>query len=621
MLPLPAVVPSVLPAATDVLVGKVLDPEGVPVIAVEVRAYPAESLPEDAVARRVAGDAASLVANHAVGLVANDVASRIVAGERSVSDGRSLVDGSIVPAAASRSTLTDGEGIFRISLPAGRYNLEARGKPGFKACLPGFAWPAAEAPGPTLTLAATASVKGRISVLVDKGEPSPPRGEVLVPGSPYVAPVLADGSFVLSDLPSGRLPLVIWQPERGAVRYPPEGLVLLPSGTLTLPAIEVPEPGASWRVVAVPSVKVTASGSVSTSGPPLAVTPSPSPSPSPSPVATPSEMPMPQPTAGGPSVVLPSPSPTAGPSQALATLENRLDIGEPVVAVAHSRAGHMAAMLGNGGKVVVMVGPSGQPLLASWTSPGMARAIGLQQHPGSADEDAFVAYADGRMERTRVRTDGTEPEPDMVVQATLSAPLAWAGPDVLGTGFWVGAGEVRHEVAGMRESAIMDVGPGRTTCGELWDGRVLLGLDNGTVTVLDRGDGHRLASWTTRPSAVIGLAIGGVNLQTGEGLVLGAQADGSMTVWVYPSGKLVWVRDLGAAVGTIAMSLGNPFLGALAEGDGAVRLIDLSTGTDRSSLQPDVGPIRALRFTPDGSRLWVAGDRGVSIWRFASTGP
>jgi len=50
-------------------------------------------------------------------------------------------------------------------------------------------------------------------------------------------------------------------------------------------------------------------------------------------------------------------------------------------------------------------------------------------------------------------------------------------------------------------------------------------------------------------------------------------------------------------------------------------LIDLSTGTDRSSLQPDVGPIRALRFTPDGSRLWVAGDRGVSIWRFASTGP
>lgn len=436
-------------------------------------------------------------------------------------------------------------------------------------------------------------------------------------------PLLADGTFILPDLPAGRMDLVVWQPERGAVRYPPEGMVLLPAGKIALPALEVPGSGSPWRIVPLPSA-VTALPTPTLPGPPSPVpsatsTPTPAAVVTPTPAATPGPAvtPSPGPTVAPTPTPVPSVAPTPSPSPDFATLENQFDIGEQVVAVAHARAGQMAALLGAGGKVVVRGGPAGTPLLATWTSAGTARTLGLQQHPGSADEDAFVAFVDGRLERTRARTDGLSPEPDTVIQATLSAPLSWAGPDVLGTGFWVGAGEVRHEVAGTRESAVIDVGPGRTTCGDWRDGRVLVGLDNGTVPVLDRGDGRRIATWTSGDSALVGLAIGGVNQQTGEGLVLGTQTDGRMTLWGYPSGVPFWRRDLGAARGgTIAMSLGNPFIGAVADADERVRLFDLASGLDRAVIQPGVGTLHAMRFTPDGSRLWVAGDLGVSIWRF-----
>jgi hypothetical protein len=523
----------------------------------------------------VAPYAAALVANHAAGLVANHTAGLVANGaaaSRVVERRRNLLEASIGVTGTIRSALTDGEGVFRLAMHFGRHNLEARGKPGLKACLASHTWAGAAVSGPTLTLAATASVSGRVSVLAVGGEPLPPRGEVLVAGSPYAAPLLADGTFILPELPAGRMDLVVWQPERGAVRYPPEGVVLLPSGTIALPALEVPGAGLLWRIVPVPSA-ATPLPSPTLSRPPWPVpTPTPTSIPTPTPTvvatqtpaATPSPVPGPAPTPAP----VPSVAPTPSPSPEFAPLEKRFDIGEPVVAVADARAGQMAALLGAGGQVVVRGGPAGTPLLATWTLAGTARTIGLQQHPGSADEDAFVAFVDGRLERTRIRTDGLSPEPDVVIQSTLSAPLSWAGPDVLGTGFWVGAAEVRHGVAGTRESAL------------------------------------------------VGLVIGGVNQQTGVGLVLGTQTDGSMTFWGYPSGVTFWRRDLGAARGAIAMSLGNPFIGAVADADERVRLFDLTSGRDRAVIQPGVGTLSAMRFTPDGSRLWVAGDLGVSLWRF-----
>ncbi|MEB3238541.1 MAG: hypothetical protein VKO64_13085 [Candidatus Sericytochromatia bacterium] len=611
--PVPAAVSMV--SSESVLSGSVVDDGGEPVTAVVVRAFVAGELPQASSARQLAKDVDALVANNAAGLVAH--ASAGLAGPV----GPRMVQAGGRAAEELASGLTDGQGHFRLALPPGRYNLEALGKPGFKGWLPGVAWGAAgvDAPLPILRLAATATLSGQVDILPVSGAPLPEGGEVLVAGSPYATPVLADGSFVLPDLPAGRLDVVVWQPGRGAVRYPPEGMVLLPSDTVRLPVIEIPAQGLPWRVVpsASPNVSPTPASTPAASR-------SPEPSASPGPTSMPSLTPVPGPTSVPTSEPAVTPdtggggSPAPGPG--LATLEGRMARDEAVVAVAFSRAGHLAAIVDVRGRVAIHGTDAITTSLTSWVATGSVRSIALQQAPGSPDEDVYLAFADGRMERTRARTDGSVPSPDLVMQVNLSVPVAWAGPDAQSAGFWIGAGEVRHESAQPRESAVVDLGSARTTCGDWRDGRVLVGLDSGQVMVLDRSDGQRLAAWQTRSSPVLGLVIGGVDLRTGQGLILGTHQDGTMTLWSYPQGARIWDRAFPGGRDRIAMPPGGPLIAAVAEPDDSVRLIDLLGGGDKQVLQPGVGTVRALRFTPDGSRLWVVGASGASIWRMPSAG-
>lgn len=597
--PVPAAVS--VASSESVLAGSVVDDGGEPVTAVVVRAFVAGELPQASSARQLARDVDALVANNAAGLVAHASAGLVgPVGPRMLQDGGRVAE-------ELASGLTDGQGHFRLALPPGRYNLEALGKPGFKGWLPGVAWGAAgvDAPLPILRLAATATLSGQVDILPVSGVPLPEGGEVLVAGSPYATPVLADGSFVLPDLPAGRLDVVVWQPGRGAVRYPPEGMVLLPSDTVRLPVIEIPAQGLPWRVVpsASPNVSPTPVSTPAASR---------SPDPSPSPSAAPTSVPVTTPDTGGGGS--PSPDPW------LATLEGRMARDEAVVAVAFSRTGHLAAIVDVRGRVDIHGTDVRATSLASWVATGSVRSLAMQQAPGTADEDVYLAFADGRLERTRARTDGSVPSPDLVMQATWSMPVTWAGPDAQSAGFWIGAGEVRHESAQPRESAVVDLGAARTTCGDWRDGRVLIGLDSGRVVVLDRSDGQRLAAWQTRSSPVLGLAIGGVDLRTGQGLILGTHQDGTMTLWSYPQGARIWDRIFPEGRDRIAMPPGGPLIAAVVEPDDSVRLIDLMGGGDKQVLQPGVGTVRALRFTPDGSRLWVVGALGVSIWRMPSAG-
>ncbi|MBM3259299.1 MAG: PQQ-binding-like beta-propeller repeat protein [Candidatus Sericytochromatia bacterium] len=292
------------------LVGQVVDPEGLPLVAVQVRAWPAGELPPESKARLVANDVAALVGNYAAGLIANDSAALVGNQAAALSGaGRRTL---------SADALTDADGRFRLRLPAGRYNLEAlrsRTDKGWGGPLVVGAEVATA--DVRLSVRPVATLRGRVLMPEAGGQGFPPPGvEILIAGSPYVARVAADGTWEVPELPSGAHDVVLWHPDLGAARpFGDRDVVVVPGVARELPLVRLAPKGQPWRVGASPVPVATLA--------PLAThsaTPSPTGTVTPAPVSTPSTGPVvvqPTPTPGAPQATVapsPSPVPTPGPS-------------------------------------------------------------------------------------------------------------------------------------------------------------------------------------------------------------------------------------------------------------------------------------------------------------------
>ncbi|HEY9899923.1 MAG TPA: carboxypeptidase regulatory-like domain-containing protein [Pantanalinema sp.] len=172
------------------IAGRLLDPQGKPVVGATVRAY---SPPY-----RIAGTAAP---------------SR--------------------PPALAR---TDADGTFVLSdPPLGSVAVEAEGAAGMKALKTGIAVAeGAQIELGTLTLRPTGTVRGRVTT-ADGG--SMLGTDVFIPGTDYLGRTDAEGSYALTGVPEGSLAIAAMRP-----RYRPrvvEGLQLAPGAELIAPVLEL----------------------------------------------------------------------------------------------------------------------------------------------------------------------------------------------------------------------------------------------------------------------------------------------------------------------------------------------------------------------------------------------
>lgn len=150
-----------------------------------------------------------LVSNAAGGLVANAAgAFRTLAWLAGIPRSRRLQ--------AVTEVTTDEAGNYRLSLPPGRYNIEASAPDGRSK-----AWRGALEAGPDgilavepLVLQPTGRISGRVTV-ADTTVTDLLRTQVFVPGSSYEANTTSDGRFLMSDVPVGSFPLFAWHPTLG----------------------------------------------------------------------------------------------------------------------------------------------------------------------------------------------------------------------------------------------------------------------------------------------------------------------------------------------------------------------------------------------------------------------
>jgi hypothetical protein len=205
----PSPVPA-LPAGLT-LVGRVLRPDGKPAAGARVTIFRAGSRLIGVDAGTLIGvDAGTLVSDRGSGLIGPD-------GGTVVSDrGAGLGSAARWLLQAGQPTeLTDAAGRFVVRLPEGegRFNVEAVAEDGLKALQLDVA---ADRPV-SLALERTGTLSGRLQ---------PPPGStvtdmqgvaIYIPGTSYGARTASDGTFTLTGVPAGLLPLVAEKPGLGSV--------------------------------------------------------------------------------------------------------------------------------------------------------------------------------------------------------------------------------------------------------------------------------------------------------------------------------------------------------------------------------------------------------------------
>jgi len=209
--------------------GQVLDASGNPVSGARVRVFDAGSVPAGVPPGLLDNRANPLVANNSGSLVSNQARGWFIRWETSGGKRTSR------RTQAFSEAVTDASGRFSLSVPAGRYNLEASASDGRTK-----AWQAnlsvqsdGELQTPTLTLLPTGRISGQVSV-EDMSVNNLLTTQVGIPGSSYQANTTADGKYVLTDVPVGTFPLVAWHPTLGLAYFDTSGGVRVESSKTAL---------------------------------------------------------------------------------------------------------------------------------------------------------------------------------------------------------------------------------------------------------------------------------------------------------------------------------------------------------------------------------------------------
>ncbi|MEB3221775.1 MAG: IPT/TIG domain-containing protein [Candidatus Sericytochromatia bacterium] len=247
-----------LPAAGLTLTGRVVSPDGKPAAGARVTVYRADarligidggsligidggSLVSDRGSGLIGIDGGSVVANRASGLRA----AATLAGPR-----RALLQ------AEQPTGVTDATGRFRVQLPdaEGRYNVEAVGASGLKA----LQMDVATAREVSLALERPGTVSGMVAPPPGSGVTDLLGVEVFIPGTSYSAKAASDGSFTITGVPAGMLPLLAERQGVGlastVVDVPAGGTVTPPTLTLqasrpTITGVSAPVAAAGSRLV------------------------------------------------------------------------------------------------------------------------------------------------------------------------------------------------------------------------------------------------------------------------------------------------------------------------------------------------------------------------------------
>ncbi|MEB3204792.1 MAG: hypothetical protein VKP57_08830 [Candidatus Sericytochromatia bacterium] len=644
------------------LVGQVVDPEGVPLVAVQVRAWPAGELPAESKARLVANDVAALVGNYAAGLIANDSAALVGnqaaglagAGRRTMS-----VD-----------ALTNADGRFKLTLPAGRYNLEALRNRTDKGWLGPL-----EIGGPSATTDIRVSVRpvsilrGRVLMPEAGGQGFPPPGaEVLVAGSPYMARVAADGTWEVPEVPAGTHDVVLWHPDLGAARpFGDRGLVVVPGVARELPPVRLAPKGQPWRVgaspvpvatnapAATPSVTPSATATVKPSpaptpspgAPQLSVAPSPSPVPTvapsasptiqptplPSPVPTPtpdtestpvpgesqqplpvdtptpSPVPTPMPTVAPTTSPTPGPTPTVAPSPTPAPPRVRdpelftkafYAQGDRIKAVDFSEDGELFVLGYDGGAVTVGDMVSGNPMV-TWRPGGSVYGVSITALADGSGYLVASATREGAIDQRRV--SGNVPPVIVTPIASLSvqAQLYTAWPGLKPDHVWVSGSDNRAALYDMTTGNVLRSIPafGWVRSADARGGRYACGADDFMARVVDALDGTEVFTSPFHTGTVTSISLSGDASRVAVG-----GSDGKIRVYDVASG--IELRNFSiptAAGGEIRAAALSPDGQWLAYGgtDGVVRLGSMADGRIVLDFRPGGTVVNALRFISDGT--------------------
>ena len=267
--------------------GQVLDASGNPVSGARVRMFEAVSVPEGVPSGLLDSRANPLVSNNSGSLVSNHAGGQLSAW--SVLARAGVSSPGMRRTQALTEAVTDASGRFSLSVPAGRYNVEAVAADGRTKAWQANLSVSSEGDFQTarLTLLPTGSISGQVSVL-ESGVTDLLRTRVFIPGSSYVATTTADGKYVLSDVPAGLFTLFAWNPTLADVLVE-TSVRVEPSNTVDAPQLQLrrPVPASAPDDVATPSPEPTS-----------APTPTPTPVPTPEPVPTAAPTPAPEPPVG-----------------------------------------------------------------------------------------------------------------------------------------------------------------------------------------------------------------------------------------------------------------------------------------------------------------------------------
>jgi WD40 repeat protein len=104
----------------------------------------------------------------------------------------------------------------------------------------------------------------------------------------------------------------------------------------------------------------------------------------------------------------------------------------------------------------------------------------------------------------------------------------------------------------------------------------------------------------------------------GRGALVSAGNDGGVGIWDAASGtKLAELDAHAAQVATLAVDEKRALL-ATGASDGTIRLFDLEHRAPAGEIALDDGPVRCLRFAPDGARLLATGAKRIAVFDVAT---
>ncbi|HEX4609520.1 MAG TPA: protein kinase [Urbifossiella sp.] len=130
-----------------------------------------------------------------------------------------------------------------------------------------------------------------------------------------------------------------------------------------------------------------------------------------------------------------------------------------------------------------------------------------------------------------------------------------------------------------------------------------------------RADHFTVVNVSTGQAERVVPATGGVALSPDGRRVAAGRAGGGVAVWDAASGAEAWHRtdpDYAGGGARLAFTADGTRLASWTPGGGCVRITALATGETRD-LSAGARTVRSLAFSPDGSRLAVAGSDGVTV--------